>query len=85
MQDQTSRDEVGWELDGVERVVLPLLLDRESPGPWSVKELARQIGSELRVAAVLVSSHAAGLVHRCQGFVWATRAAARFSQLTGGP
>ncbi|HYM53921.1 MAG TPA: hypothetical protein VES97_01055 [Solirubrobacteraceae bacterium] len=68
-----------------ERSVLGLLLCLEFRGPWSVGELVREIGNEQRVPEAVASLHAAGLVHRCEEFVWPTRSAARFSELTGGP
>jgi hypothetical protein len=85
MRDQPIGVDEGPTCEEVERVVLALLLDPEFSGPWSVQELAREIGSELRVAVALAGLQAAGLVHRCEEFVWATRAAGRFSQLAGGP
>jgi len=67
--------------DDVQLVVLSLLLDSESPGPWSLEELARAVGCESAAAEAVVGLHAAGLAHRCGGFVFATRAACRFCQL----
>jgi hypothetical protein len=81
MQDQPIGPDAEPTCDEAERVVLSLLLDSEFSGPWSMQELVREIGSELRVAVALLSLHGAGLVHRSQEFVWATHAAARFSQL----
>jgi hypothetical protein len=84
MQNQPIGPDAGPTCDETERVVLSLLLDSEASGPWSVQELARETGSELRVAVALLGLHGAGLVHRSQEFVWATRAATRFSQLADG-
>lgn len=67
--------------DDVERVVLALLLESKTPWPWSVQELGLEIGDELRATDALARLHAAGLVHRCHEFAWATRPAARFHQL----
>jgi hypothetical protein len=67
-----------------ELAVLTLLLDPRTPWLWSIEELARELGGELDADDAVASLHAAGLVHRCNEFVFATRAAARFSRLVGG-
>lgn len=85
MQDQPiDGPELERVCDGVERVVLSLLLDPRVPGPWSLEELVRETGSEL-VGEAVVGLHAAGLVHRLHEFVFASRSAARFQELAGGP
>jgi hypothetical protein len=82
MRDQrSSRPCAAQCSDDVQFVVLSLLLDAESPGPWSLEELARAVGCESAAAEAVVGLHAAGLAHRCGGFVFATRAASRFCQL----
>jgi hypothetical protein len=63
--------------DVVERAVLALLLDRGSPGVWSVGELAQALGSEVCAADALTGLHMAGLVHRWGELVCASRAAVR--------
>jgi len=60
-------------------MVLALLLGCR--GPWSVDELAREVGCELGAAEAVVRLQASGLVHCCGGLVFATRAASRFCQL----
>jgi hypothetical protein len=67
-----------------ELAVLSTLLDPRTPWLWSIEELARELGGELDADDAVASLHAAGLVHRCNEFVFATRAAARFSRLVGG-
>jgi hypothetical protein len=67
-----------------ELVVLTLLLDGSGPWLWSLDELARELGEDLRTADAVASLCAAGLVHRCEQFVFATRASRRFSYLLGG-
>jgi hypothetical protein len=62
-------------------MVLALLLGPECPGPWSVEELALELGCQADADEAVVRSHAAGLAHLCGGFVFATRAASRFCQL----
>jgi hypothetical protein len=53
--------------------IIVLLLDREAQGPWSEQEVERELGCD--VTDSLARLYAAGLIHRLQGFVWATRAA----------
>jgi hypothetical protein len=82
MRDQRSgTPSAGRRSDEVQFLVLALLLDPECPGPWSVGELAREVGCELLAADAVVRLHASGLAHRCQEFVSPTRAASRFCQL----
>jgi hypothetical protein len=81
MQDQTSPRDAVAELDQLERVVLHLLLDAETAGVWSEREVAEALGSEAGAAHALVSLHASGLIHRLEEFLFATRVAVRFWQL----
>ncbi len=81
MQDQPSRSDAAADLDRMEQVALALLLDAESSGLWSVRELGQALGSEIAADDALVGLHAAGLVHRCHEFVFPTRAAVRCRQL----
>jgi predicted DCC family thiol-disulfide oxidoreductase YuxK len=48
---------------------------------WSVEEMVSEIGRRLEVVDSLAALQAAGLVHRCQDFVFATRAALRFDEM----
>jgi hypothetical protein len=81
MQDQTKPNDVAAEFDAAERSVLELLLDPDVPGPWSVHEIGVALGNEVRAADAIAALRAAGLVHRCHEFVFATRAAARCFEL----
>jgi hypothetical protein len=67
-----------------ELVVLTLLLEDATPALWSLEELASELGDEIHATDAVTSLHGAGLVHRCGRFVFATRAATRFSRLLGG-
>jgi hypothetical protein len=70
--------------EDVQVFVLSLLVDSESPGPWSVDELARAVGCGSAAAEAVVSLDAVGLAHRRGAFVLATpatRAVSRFCQL----
>lgn len=82
MQDQPISGGEVAPSDDAQRVVLALLLESRSAGLWSVAELAREIGSHVLAADAVVSLHAAGLVHRVHEFVFATRIATRFDELT---
>jgi hypothetical protein len=66
----------------VQQGILVLLLDQDAQRPWSVAEVEREIGEQIATADALASLHAAGLVHRCGGFVFATRAALRIDSLS---
>jgi hypothetical protein len=81
MQDQTNPRDPAAELDQLERVVLHLMLDGETAGIWSEREVAQAVGGEAHAAYALVNLHADGLIHRCTEFVFATRAAVRLWQL----
>jgi hypothetical protein len=54
--------------------IFGLLTTPNEQRPWSVGELALEIG-KIDVEDALARLHGAGLVHRCGEFVWATRAA----------
>jgi hypothetical protein len=60
----------------VESAILGLLVDPGASRPWSVDEIAREIGDEVATADGLARLTAAGLTHQIDaGFVWASRAA----------
>jgi len=81
MQDQPIEPDAVRLSDEVQFVVLVLLLDPASAGPWTVAELAREVGCEVRAAEAVLRLHAAGLVHRSGELVFASRPAARFGEL----
>jgi len=59
-----------------------VLIGSESPGLWSVAELGLEVGDELQAIDAIEALHRAGLIHRTSdGFVFATRAAIRASEL----
>jgi hypothetical protein len=65
-----------------EGAILGLLLNFEAGSLWSVEELVRQLSTpRLDVMDGLASLQAAGLVHRVDDFVFATRAASSFDRL----
>jgi hypothetical protein len=64
-----------------EGIVNMLLVERVL---WSDDEVAREAGGDpLEAEDALTRLHAAGLVHRLEGFVFATRPAVKFERLTG--
>jgi hypothetical protein len=67
--------------DIVDRGILGLLLNSEGPGLWLAEELALEVGDQLATTDSLTRLYAAGLIHRCQDFVFATCAAIRFDEL----
>jgi len=81
MQDQPNAADLTRQDDHVERLVLALLLESRTTGPWSIQELARELGDETQAADAIESLRGAGLVHRCQELVFATRSAVRFHEL----
>jgi hypothetical protein len=65
----------------IQAAVLGLLTDPEVQRPWSVAELEREIGDRVRTADALTRLYAAGLIHRLDEYVFATRAAVRGVEL----
>jgi predicted transcriptional regulator len=68
-------------LDAHDAVLLMTLMHENANGPWAVDELAREL--EHDVEDELRRLYGAGLIHRLDGFVWATRAAVRADELAG--
>ncbi len=79
MHDQRSCD-VAADEERADRAVLELLLDPDGV-VWSDDELARELGDPLSVTDSLARLYGAGLIHRLEGFAFATRAAARAGRL----
>jgi hypothetical protein len=65
--------------DEIDSSILGLLTD--CPVPWSAEEVAREIGDAVGATDGLGRLARAGLVHRLDGFVFATRAAVRGQRL----
>jgi hypothetical protein len=66
-------------LDGA---ILGLLVNRVEQRPWSEAEIIREVGRHGNIPDGLDRLHQAGLVHRWDGLVSATRAAVRFYGIT---
>jgi predicted DCC family thiol-disulfide oxidoreductase YuxK len=76
MQDQPN-ETVEEQSRRTEQSILTVLLSG-GQSIWSLEELVSEIGRRLDVIDSLAALQAAGLVHRCRDFVFATRAALRF-------
>jgi hypothetical protein len=60
-----------------------LTLGDDVQRPWTPHEMALEIGSNAVVEDTIADLHAAGLIHKTSdGFVFATRAAIRYHQIT---
>jgi hypothetical protein len=81
MQDEISRMPAE-EDEQAQKGVLGLLLASASQQPWSVAEVERELGKHLATDDAIATLHAAGLIHRCGEFVFATRAALRMDSLS---
>jgi hypothetical protein len=81
MQDESSRA-LAEEDERVQAGILRLLLASGAERPWSVAEIEREVGEQIATADGLASLHAAGLIHRCGEFVFATRAALHMDGLS---
>ena len=76
MQDQPN-ETVAECARRTEGTILTLLLS-DGQCVWSVEELVAEIGRRLDTTDAVAALNAAGLIHRCGEFVFATRAAIRF-------
>jgi HD-like signal output (HDOD) protein len=81
MMHDESTDDPAEKAERTEATILCLLLDRTNQQPWAVEELVREIGRPLDVTNAVASLHAAGLIHHCGEFVFATRAAVRLDSI----
>jgi predicted transcriptional regulator len=75
MQDQPTPKTVCEDDGDVDATVLDALLESGAQRPWSVDEIARVIGDPVAAADSLARLFRAGLIHRLDNFVFASRAA----------
>lgn len=61
--------------------IMAMLLTDDGQRPWADTEIVREMGDEVTVIDSLNRLHGGGLIHRLDGFVFATRAALRSDQL----
>jgi hypothetical protein len=67
----------------IDRFVLNLLIDEHNQRPWSIEEVIREHGNQRDALDGLDRLHGAGLIHRIDGFVFASRAAIRLNLIGG--
>ena len=79
MHDQPTPVEQDDRIDGV---VLAMLLDADAQCPWTDDEVARELGGDASTVDCLGRLAGAGLIHRLDGFVFATRAAVHVRRLS---
>jgi hypothetical protein len=79
MHDQPTPVEQDDRIDGV---VLAMLLDDDAQRPWTDDEVARELGGDASTVDCLGRLAGAGLIHRLDGFVFATRAAVHVRRLS---
>jgi len=58
-----------------------MLVGEDAQRPWSLDEVARELGDSVRATDALNRLHAAGLVHRIGDFVFAARPALHAARL----
>lgn len=56
-------------------MILELLTSDRSHRPWAVEEIVREIGDRVTAIDGIERLHRTGLIHRLDGFVFASRAA----------
>jgi len=71
---------VGHGDEATDWAVLASLLSEECV-PWSIEEIAREIGDRSTAIESLKRLRRAGLVHRCDKLVFASRPARKFEEL----
>ena len=81
MHDEPTQAASGGEPDRSESAVMLMLLEMGHPWPWSMQEIARELGNEMLAADAVLGLHAAGLVNRIEEFVFPTRSATRLRTL----
>jgi hypothetical protein len=61
--------------------IFGMLSDGDEQRPWSVEEIAREMGDHNATEDGLARLYGSGLIHRCGDFVWATRAGLRSADI----
>jgi hypothetical protein len=78
MHDQPNQSP-GERMDQLDQSLLTTLTSEDSHRPWSIAELASELGAD--ATEPLARLARAGLIHRLDRFVWATRSAVRAQEL----
>ena len=68
--------------DVADRSIMDVLLD--DPGPWAIEELQREFLAPIAVVDSINRLAGVGMVHRLDGFVFATRTAKQAAALFEG-
>lgn len=63
-------------------VIMLLLTQNDTQRPWSVDEIARELGERHNATDALSRLYGTGLIHRMGEFVWATRAAIHTDEIS---
>lgn len=67
--------------EDIDAAILESLLEDDAQRPWSVDEVASEIEDPIAAADGLARLRRAGLIHRLDGFVFASRAALHAQQI----
>jgi hypothetical protein len=81
MQHQPTPMSEAEKQEHTDGVILEALLDHDAQRPWSVDEVASEIEDPEAASDSLGRLLRAGLIHRLDGFVFASRAALRADQI----
>lgn len=79
MQDEPTQSAIERDNDA-DGTIMMVLLSETSHRPWSVDEVARDMGCD--VTDNLRRLYGGGLIHRLGEFVWASRAAAMADEVS---
>jgi hypothetical protein len=79
MHDQPNQSTIERD-NQTDSAILMVLLSETSHRPWSVDEIAREMGYDPTDS--LRRLYGGGLIHRLDDFVWATRAAAMADEIS---
>jgi hypothetical protein len=81
MLDERTCEPTLVEASRSEAIVMLMLLHAGHWWPWSISEVAQELGDETLATEAVAGLHAAGLVHRFGEFVLPTRPATKMRQL----